>query len=103
MKSGLKQSWVETLRSGNYTQGILYLRNSFDECCCLGVLCDITNSSEWNKDKTSTWHMRGLPSFPEDDLLKSWGLPLAHAKQLARMNDAGTPFGEIADWIERNV
>jgi len=37
----LIKRWIEALRSGEYQQGRLSLRNISNQFCCLGVLCDI--------------------------------------------------------------
>lgn len=44
MKKAIKKRWVEALRSGEYEQGRMKLRNKgteSDTFCCLGVLCDL--------------------------------------------------------------
>ena len=38
--------WAKTLKSGKYKQGQGYLRQN-DAYCCLGVLCDVFDSSNW--------------------------------------------------------
>ena len=42
-----RTKWLEALRSGDYKQGQIYLRNKENEFCCLGVLCDILGA-EWD-------------------------------------------------------
>lgn len=102
-----RKLWVEALRSGKYEQTRHTLRTA-DGFCCLGVLADIAGC-EWSID---TGHyladgcMRTAPNiarlfvgladdegnYPvdEDDEVNS----------LASLNDAGTPFAQIADIIE---
>ena len=41
MNQDIKQRWIDALRSGQYKQGIGFLRNAQDQFCCLGVLCDL--------------------------------------------------------------
>lgn len=45
---------IEALRSGDYKQGRLSLRDTDDKFCCLGVACDVfrkeTGVGEWEKD-----------------------------------------------------
>lgn len=43
----LAQKWLAALRSGEYTQGRDRLRTLNSEFCCLGVACDIADSSQW--------------------------------------------------------
>jgi len=52
MSANLKliKEWVKALRSGEYTQGEKALRDTENNFCCLGVLCDITKEKlnlEW--------------------------------------------------------
>jgi len=58
MNKELIKRWVEALRSGKYQQGRLSLRNTSNQFCCLGVLCDIAKDElgldwilkeEWSK------------------------------------------------------
>lgn len=41
MNQEIGQEWVKRLRSGDYPQGKVRLRNGDDTYCCLGVLCEI--------------------------------------------------------------
>ena len=41
MKTDIKKIWVEALRSGKYKQGYTLLRDSKNNFCCLGVLCNL--------------------------------------------------------------
>ena len=41
MNPEVKPKWIAMLRSGKYRQGYSALRNSNDEFCCLGVLCEL--------------------------------------------------------------
>ena len=105
MKPELKAKWVATLRSGNYSQGKSCLRDREDNCCCLGVLCDITEPSKWHRlDQALSWrHEANRFDFPTEALMKSWGLTGHQAHKLASLNDHGATFTEIADYIEKNV
>jgi hypothetical protein len=40
MKQEIKERWTTALRSGEYEQGVGYLRYE-GKFCCLGVLCDL--------------------------------------------------------------
>ena len=86
MDTEIKQKWVEALRSGKYKQhhGSLF-NQSRTAHCCLGVLRDVTGSSEcWN-----------------EFLRESVG---EHKRTLIRMNDEqDKSFAEIADYIEQNL
>jgi hypothetical protein len=39
--------WIEALESGDYAQGCNVLRTSSDKMCCLGVLLDIVDPTQW--------------------------------------------------------
>lgn len=41
LRPEVKAKWTAALRSGTYTQGVGQLRDSADNFCCLGVLCEI--------------------------------------------------------------
>jgi hypothetical protein len=107
MDAKLKANWIEALRSGKYQQARKYLRqgNGF---CCLGVACDLIDSSEWG-DETSTGAYYYGPS--DYDALTVWsgdiearyGLTPKQSEVLWRMNDEGNSFAEIADYIEANL
>ncbi len=98
----LKKSWIEALRSGKYQQGPGRLRACHGEAfCCLGVLHDIKSGGKWDKSLgvyylSGTKHCSILPG-------NVYGLPDCLQGKLVGMNDQGTPFPEIADWIETNV
>lgn len=95
-----KEKWVKALRSGNYKQGkeSLYTEhtNSF---CCLGVACAITYKGPV---KNLAWHSyielgedwsENVPKL----LVNDEGIP----EKLAKMNDDGKTFKQIAAYIDR--
>lgn len=77
MKKEIADLWVAALRSGKYTQtrDRLHTRSGF---CCLGVLCDISGTSEWvacenpntyyYSDKSGRYGAVSVPS----DIVKEW-------------------------------
>jgi len=92
-----KARWLEALRSGKYKQGKQRLRKG-DSFCCLGVLCDITDSSGWSGDE-----YLGHTGLAPIDVLRGCGVPFCAAEQLATLNDSGRSFEEIADYIEKKL
>lgn len=72
MKQEIKDQWVTALESDDYKQGRRVLRNSNDEYCCLGVLCDIAVKSgvakwvqhrdEWVVIPSEFLDVRSVPS-----------------------------------------
>ena len=115
----IKSAWVKALRSGDYSQGCTYLRSAEDAYCCLGVLCDLGTLGEWKLDGNRYLYTSpvlesssclfscngevGLPCALEAGLDTVIGLDSHAQDKLIRMNDDGTPFPEIADWIEENL
>jgi len=96
MKLRWKRLWVKALRSGKFRQGHHQLRqgNAF---CCLGVLCKVVKPHvEWNDMD----EFQGEELMPPAHLLKDIGLSLRSAKSLAKMNDDGKTFEQIAKRIE---
>jgi hypothetical protein len=111
---------VAALRSGKYTQTHCQLRLG-DSHCCLGVACDISGLGEW--DLTDI----GYPKYLGDDVelpmevkeyfgfasskgYWSQNLPSIlidpvcgiYAHDLAKLNDNGWTFAEIANFIEQH-
>lgn len=90
-----RRTWATALRSGEYEQGRGYLRNN-GEYCCLGVACDL-----FDRDSLSHLEMESNDiSEKTDQTLK---LSLSVRNRLANMNDDGSSFREIADYIEANI
>lgn len=113
MESNIKTLWIEALRSDDYSQGRDCLKSTTADGtvhCCLGVLCEVDNITfreDENRygidysivDVYHNHHDALLPDF----LLQKYGLTSDEQVQLADMNDMGTSFTEIADYIEKNL
>lgn len=55
MNSELKAKWVAALRDPRRKQGNGWLRTE-DGMCCLGVLCDVIDPSQWEScDPKTAW------------------------------------------------
>jgi hypothetical protein len=96
----LKAKWVEALRSGKYQQARGKLRKG-EKFCCLGVLCDLVDSSKWSR---SRWD--GELRLPPNPLIVELGITTQfsyYSTELSNMNDKGKTFPEIADYIEANL
>jgi len=115
MKTEIKDKWVKALRSGEYTQGRGTLRKN-DKFCCLGVLCDLymkedTNSSwrtKFKDDVEETFNFISGKESKSDTLpneVVEW-CDLDHTNPdtkkgaIAKLNDDGISFEELADIIE---
>lgn len=100
-----KNQWLAALRSGEYKQGMTYLKSKDEfgeECyCCLGVLVDTLGIAD------------EIPAFEDggyDQFVTDYGegrfVLLSEKTQrcLAGMNDDdGKSFEQIADYIEREI
>lgn len=106
MDRELRDKWVAALRSGEYEQGTGWLLKIGDDgkkrYCCLGVLSEVCGV-EWGEPGASgeidpIEGYRGL-------VPKSLGGVLhdKYEAYLSTMNDVGSTFEEIADWIEENL
>lgn len=107
MDAELKSKWVAALRSGEYKQGTDMLRTDDNCYCCLGVLCDIGGRGKWEWKGYGRWFYEvgdesDSGELP-DCLQMEYGGKAGLWGELMEMNDDGTPFHEIADYIEANV
>lgn len=101
MNKELKNKWISALRGGAYEQGKSRLR-SYDNkgkvtYCCLGVLCCVSGQ-----------YLPESPVFEAVSLFSGRALHLLDGDSNANimlgiMNDRGTSFVDIADYIERNL
>lgn len=100
MNKEWKTKWIEALRSGKYKQGVGLLRNSYDQYCCLGVLCDLIDSEKWRKLPNSYYeYLSFTKTFPLK-LLEELNILKYKHDNLIDMNDSGDDFNKIADYIE---
>lgn len=103
-----RKTWVEALRSGNYKQTKGYLHDDVGYCC-LGVACDISGLGGWEQKEDNDWYyyMDKADTLPEEvidwlGLNTSIGRLVFHVyPDLAKANDRGTTFEQIANIIER--
>ena len=102
MKASVKKAWVKALRSGEYKQGQQWLCDAQENYCCLGVLYDVAVDADWIFSG-GCWSTANESDAFLSGYNDALGLSRSHEIALANMNDAGTPFSEIADWIEANL
>jgi hypothetical protein len=127
MNLEIKTKWLEALRSGKYKRGERYLRRRTTEkgevFCCLGVLCDIMQPEGWRDHSPDAQDVvvgfagqevvigfaggsevvGVFQGYPPAALLDQAGLDVDTSRELARLNDHGRTFAEIADIIERDL
>jgi hypothetical protein len=100
MKAELKAKLIAALRSGRYTQARHRMYDAkTGGYCCMGVACvellgakPDESGAILGQEFTIGW--RADTGFGIDDETRA---------RLERMNDSGSTFAEIADWIEANV
>lgn len=93
--------WVAALRSGEYKQGRERLRYE-DEFCCLGVACDLSDPTGWDKMLYGEYEYDGKSNYMPDDVRTTYGLEAADQHELGSLNDKGMDFPAIADHIEKH-
>lgn len=114
--------WTKALRSKKYKQGTQYLSKQ-NKYCCLGVLYDLFGA-EWVQcpyeeeawmakeeldrinnieEDEKAWQMLESCGILPPKFMQEIGLDDCTADRLACMNDDGTSFAKIADWIESNL
>ena len=117
MKAGVKEKWVNALRSGRFkqTRGSLRYAEGF---CCLGVLCELaaeegvvlpavevgggvygylesqdgTPFTAFLPDAVANWAGINRTGYIQGD---------DYEVHLTQINDGGSSFSEIADLIEQ--
>jgi hypothetical protein len=94
MITSWKKKWIKALRSGQYEQTTGELKN-FQGYCCLGVLREIMDPSDASESK-------GGDLLSTKQLAKC-GLDSRRQEFLAELNDGGSTFEEIADYVEKRV
>ena len=117
MNEKVKKVWLKALRSGKYEQAqqnlgwcdekaqyekVIARPDSF---CCLGVLCHLSGKAEWVQ-QTGThgaWYDGELDYLPSSVISWSQLMSMSQTQTLIIMNDSGSSFLEIADYIENNL
>jgi hypothetical protein len=100
--------WTAALRSGEFKQGIATLRrmsaDGEEHYCCLGVLCVVAgiaiseDGGRCAEDAQMGYSpIRRVLNAPSDSE------KYATSDKLANMNDGGSSFAEIADYIDANL
>ena len=113
MNPQIKQKWVDALRSGDYQQTKGRLRKE-DKFCCLGVLCDLyikENNVEWEPSThyKNAYVFQDMATILPRSVVEWAGVgegnPLVNDgdSSLAKLNDRGSTFNEIADLIEEHL
>lgn len=109
MNKDIVKEWTTALRSGDYQQGRLQLRKDA-RFCCLGVLCDLyhknTCKGRWTilelEENGDGFLMDGISEtmIAPVPVMQWVGMTDGQMENLAKMNDNGASFTQIADYIE---
>jgi len=133
MNPEIKQKWVNSLRSGEYSQGEGKLRSNYGYCC-LGVLCDLyaqEQNQEWEfkeqyseeiNSRFDCWYFDGESAFLPKSVMEWAGLSVNtpnmkvfatdddleeeeyfYFDEISNLNDSGTTFMQLADLIEQQL
>ena len=97
MKKDVAMNWINALRSGKYQQGTKYL--CYDgKYCCLGVLNELYSNLKLDKfDYVVGKSHETLPRAQIIGLSSEAGHLIGSETSLAKLNDEGYTFDEIAD------
>lgn len=100
--------WLAALESGKYAQTTGSLKDH-EGYCCLGVLCDVLDPNGWNPDNSYTCARHKLaPEDGSEVVVTGMGLggyenPRSFQYRLAKKNDDGASFTEIARFIREKI
>ena len=116
----IRDEWCQKLRSGDYKQTQEALHRAYNNehsYCCLGVFCDVMGE-KWSVAEQEENEILYAIRYKEDiknpyttvlttDLNRiingTDNLDKQYVSHLIHMNDNGSTFEEIADWIEANI
>lgn len=102
MELELRDKWTAALRSGRYKQGTSVLHSTtHGTWCCLGVLCDVARPDGWDGRQCHSPHEESSNAFLKGEQQRELGIDWRQMTKLAKMNDTGNDFFQIADQIER--
>ena len=97
MKRSFRDAWTAKLRSGEFTQTRSSLAKAHDNSCrcCLGVAYAVED-----RLPRYSYEFEEFYGMPTSEDLTGWGLTGRQAQILARRNDLGDTFAQIADYID---
>lgn len=104
--------WTTALRSGDYRQGVGWLRTDDDEFCCLGVACEVLGLESRNQDGKYRYYVgtESSPAYLPPSIAQAIEYAYPHLVEgnlelnvpsLIYYNDnEGFDFSQIADVID---
>lgn len=107
MKQEIAEQWVAALRSGEFKQGRYRLRNTKNEFCCLGVLCELYARAHPHIPNKQPNEYYGNNMLIPDQVERWAGMKtvfglLPNNLTLSMLNDEGKSFNTIADLIDKH-
>lgn len=106
MDQTIKNKWVKALRSGTYKQAKQRLRSS-KGFCCLGVLCDVIDSTKWVEGNSFFaphyfhYFYNGWSGMLPQDIMEMAKLDKEDAQILMDANDCEDwSFDDIATYVD---
>jgi hypothetical protein len=113
MDKRIRDMWTRALRSGDYFQGIDYLKREEEGkpvYCCLGVLCELYTAETGLIGRARDEELPGAEVMAWADLplcdprVLYGGDGVGRHDSLSALNDSGEfSFGAIADLIEEQL
>ena len=106
-----KAKWLEMLRSGEYEQTTNSLFNGIGYCC-LGIAClafggkfeeDVYREQWPHSEEIQDMKLSGGSEYLSWQFSQKIGLSQTEENKLVCMNDDGSSFSDIADYIEKNL
>lgn len=91
MDQSLLKDWIADLRANGHLQGQGWFEYN-GRYCCLGRLCVVAKQPTTTRGTIGNWTF--IYNVIDSEAVVS---------RLYQMNDAGTPFAKIADWLEANM
>jgi hypothetical protein len=110
MNPEAKAKVIEALRSGNYTQGQSVLRDASNCFCVWGVICDVSEVSQWRRRRSGNFEYGDFAMGPSTEVLGWTGAVFGEKVEingvldnLMNHNDNGATFAQLADAIEAQL
>lgn len=102
------RAWIAALASGDYNQTTGKLRSNISGgYCCLGVICQVNDPDGWKGFAGGYGHEMGSEvarnGYLSDKVARTYNLTKAGQKKLARLNDGGSRFVDIALFLSEQL
>jgi len=95
-----RQTWIAALRDPTNKQGREVLKDQHGHMCCLGLGLVVAGVHHHQETQHGSYRFGTTFAFPSPSQLMILGLSEPIADALARCNDGGATFAQIADFLE---